>query len=262
MRGIPKIPIVLVIAGNDPSGGAGICADIQAISALDCHPAPVITVLTVQDTCNAYRVEPLDPNGIVEQANAVLQDMPVAAIKLGLLGNAEIGMAVSSILEKHRGIPVIIDPVLIATGGASLAESDLVEVYLEHLLQHATVLTPNEFEITQLGYPETGRTAQATILLNRGCEFVLAKGGDDPTPDITNLLIGPGTQVEEFTWPRLPGSFHGSGCTLSSALAAYVARGEDVAAAARLAQAYTSRAIQHGWQPGKGQHIPNRMHSE
>ena len=117
----PVPPVVLILAGNDPSGGAGLGADIQAVTALGAHPAPVVTALTVQDTRDAYAVEPVAARLVVDQAEAVLADLPVAAIKLGLLGTAEVCRAVAALLARHPRIPAVIDPVLFAAGGAALA---------------------------------------------------------------------------------------------------------------------------------------------
>lgn len=251
-------PAVLIIAGNDPSGGAGLTADTQAITALGAHPAPVITALTVQDTVNAYRVEAVAAELVAAQAEAVLKDLPVAAIKLGLLANAAIGKAVANLLRQHRGIPVVLDPVLVAAGGAALAEQELIAVYLEELLPLATVATPNAAESRQLAPAAADAVSRAAALLARGAAQVLIKGADEPTAEINNTLFFRNGQSREFTWPRLPGIYHGSGCTLASATAALLARGESVPDAVAKAQAYTWDALRHGWQLGHGQKIPNR----
>ncbi|HKT31427.1 MAG TPA: bifunctional hydroxymethylpyrimidine kinase/phosphomethylpyrimidine kinase, partial [Gammaproteobacteria bacterium] len=156
--------MVLVIAGNDPSGGAGLAADTQAITALGAHPAPVVTALTVQDTVNAYRIEAESAQLVVAQAETVLKDMPVAAIKLGLLATAETGRAVAQLLRAHPGIPVVLDPVLVAAGGAALAEDALVAVYLDALLRLATVATPNAAESRRLAPRAADAAARAVEL--------------------------------------------------------------------------------------------------
>lgn len=252
-------PIVLIIAGNDPSGGAGVTADTQAVSALGCHPAPVISALTVQDSLNAYRVSTVEPDLVAQQAATVLDDVPVGAIKLGMLGNSEIGEAVASVLDSHPEIPVVLDPVLVAAGGARLAEDNLIQVLKERLLPLSTIITPNASEARSLA-PDTGSAAErAQHLIGLGAPWVLHKGADEDTPDVDNALFGPGGFREDFRWERLPEQYHGSGCTLASAVAARLALGDEPADAVRRAQAWTWEALSAGWRPGKGQYIPNRL---
>ncbi|HET9679734.1 MAG TPA: hydroxymethylpyrimidine/phosphomethylpyrimidine kinase [Gammaproteobacteria bacterium] len=257
-----KPPVVLVIAGNDPSGGAGIAADLQAITALGTHPAPVISALTVQDTRNAYEVRAEESRFVAAQAETVLDDLPVAAIKLGLLGNAAIGEAVAQVLAARPTIPVILDPVLVAAGGAQLAEDELIAVYQRALFPRATLITPNALEARQLAPDATSADERATHLLAHGANAVLLKGGDEDTPDIHNALYGPNGFRKSWQWQRLPGQHHGSGCTLASAIAALVARGLSLADAVAQAQDYTWHALQQGWSlsiDGRGQNIPNRQ---
>ncbi|MGH8459406.1 MAG: bifunctional hydroxymethylpyrimidine kinase/phosphomethylpyrimidine kinase, partial [Nevskiales bacterium] len=121
------VRVVLCLSGHDPSGGAGLQADIEAIRAQGLHPATVVTALTVQDSRNAYAVDAIDSRAIIEQAELVLEDMPVAAIKLGLLGSAENAEAIAALLLRHAGIPVVLDPVLRAGGGAALGDQALID---------------------------------------------------------------------------------------------------------------------------------------
>ncbi len=263
-------PVVLVIAGNDPSGGAGIAADIQAISALGAHPAPVVTCLTVQDTCNAYEVECCDAAFVYRQASRILEDLPVAAVKIGLLGNAEIANTVAQLLKASDTVPIVLDPVLVAAGGARLATLDLKHAIINMFCPLATVITPNASEIRELAGPVDGdgdlQQARAKKLFDFGCEYVLAKGADEPDPDpgqqsldkVTNTLYRRDGSVHVNTWPRLPHSYHGSGCTLASALAALLAQGVDMVEADSQAQDYTYAALSRGFKPGAGQHIPLR----
>lgn len=254
-----KPPIVLIIAGNDPSGGAGLAADLQAVTARGAHPAPAIAALTVQDTRNAYEVRVEEPDFIVAQARAVLEDMPVAAVKLGLLGGAAVGVAVAELLAEHPDIPVVTDPVLVAAGGARLAEDALIEVYREHLFPRTTVLTPNADESRRLAPRAHDAESRAAALLDCGARYVLIKGGDEDTPDVRNTLFGPDGFRETLVWERLPGTHHGSGCTLASAIAAELAQGQSPTEAVRRAQHYTWRALERGWRLGRGQWIPNRQ---
>ncbi|MGD8976714.1 MAG: hydroxymethylpyrimidine/phosphomethylpyrimidine kinase [Gammaproteobacteria bacterium] len=252
-------PAVMIIAGNDPSGGAGLAADIQAVSALGGHPAPVMTALTVQDTRNAYRVEPVTAELVQEQASAVLSDLDVRAIKIGLLATSEIAAAVADLLADHPAIPVVLDPVLVAAGGAALAEEALTEVLLDRLVPAAVLVTPNALEIRRLAGEAGDRDSRARALLRRGCRYVLAKGADEDTPGVENVLYGRDGLAESFRWRRLPHQYHGSGCTLASAVATLVALGRPVPAAVAEAQRYTWQALTGAYRPGKGQHVPRRF---
>lgn len=251
-------PVVLIIAGNDPSGGAGLCADTQAVTALGAHPAPVITALTVQDTRDAWVVEPVSPRRVVEQAEAVLADLPVAAIKLGLLGTAAICREVAALLARHPAIPTVVDPVLFAAGGAALAEAEVVEAYLRELAPRATVLTPNALESRRLAPDAATPEARGAALVERGAAWVLVKGGDEDTPEVEDLLVGRDGARHRATWPRLAGSFHGSGCSLASAIAARLAHGDDPPTAVATAQRAVHRWLAASWQLGRGQRIPAR----
>lgn len=251
-------PVVLVIAGNDPSGGAGLAADIQAITALGAHPAPVVAALTVQDPQNAYRIEPVAAELVAEQARRVLESMPVAAVKLGLLASAAAGDVVARILAPYRQLPLVVDPVLVAGGGASLAEDALLDVYRQRLFPLATLITPNVAESRRLAPHAMDSAACAAVFIADGAAHVLIKGADQDTPDVQNTLYSRAGGRQEFRWPRLPGVYHGSGCTLASAVAALLAQGERVPAATEAAQRYTWQALRDGWQLGRGQRIPNR----
>ena len=253
-------PTVLVIAGNDPSGGAGIAADIQAITAAGAHPAPVITALTVQDTVNASAVEPAAAEFVAAQAAAVLADMRVAAVKIGLLATAEIAHAVAEVLARHPAIPLVLDPVLVAAGGARLAEDALVDVVLDRLCPRTTLLTPNALEIRRLVAAAGDTDARAASLRAAGCAWVLAKGGDEADEgrgEVVNTLYGPGAP-RIFRWPRLAGSFHGSGCTLAAACAARIALGDPVDTAVAQAQALVHGWLERAFRPGRGQLVPLR----
>jgi hydroxymethylpyrimidine/phosphomethylpyrimidine kinase len=251
-------PTVLIVAGNDPSGGAGLAADIQAVTALGAHPAPVVTTVTVQDTTDVRQLEVMLPELVTAQARAVLDDQPVAAIKLGLLGSVAIGEAVAELLKQWRTIPLIVDPVLVAGGGGALAETSLTRVYLEQLFPLADLVTPNALESRRLAPAATDASGRAATLLDAGCHHVLLKGADEDTPDVLNTLFSADGAQEEFRWPRLPGSYHGSGCTLASAIAALLANGKAMRDAVNDAQRFTWDALQQGWRPGRGQAIPRR----
>lgn len=246
-------PSLLVIAGLDPSGGAGLAADIETAAALGVHPAPVASLVTVQDTANVARSEPLAPELVVAQAEAVLADLPIAAIKLGVLGTAGIGTAVADLLARHAEIPVVCDPVLAAAGGGALAEADLVAVYRERIFPASVLATPNRDELAVLA-SEDG----ASELLALGLPACLVTDGEGRGDTVVNELHrASGIRLLEGG-PRLSASFHGSGCTLASAIAACIALGDELVEAIEAAGRFMERAIAQAFTPGKGQAIPTR----
>lgn len=246
-------PNLLIIAGLDPSGGAGLAADIEAAAALGVHPAPAASLITVQDTVNVSASEPLTPELVVEQAEAVLADLPIAAIKLGALGTAAIGAAVADLLERYRGIPVVTDPVLVAAGGARLAESELVAVYRERLFPLSAVATPNRAELAALA-PAEG----AAELLALGLPACLVSDGEGRGERIIHELHTPAGRRPIDNGARLRGSFHGSGCTLASAIAARLALGDRLDAAVDRASRFVQDAVARAFRPGRGQMVPKR----
>jgi len=253
------VPVVMVFSGNDPSGGAGIQADIEALVSHGCHTAPVITALTIQDTQDVIGYTPLDGGLIVEQARAVLEDMPISAFKLGLLASSEAVEAIHSILQDYPDIPVIMDPVLASGSGTMITEEDVIEAMHELLLPQATVLTPNSQEARILAPEGDSLDACAMALLAQGSEFVLITGTHENTPNVINTLYSNNRVMDSFTWDRLEGSFHGSGCTLAASIAGLLAQGLEPFTAIHEAQEYTWQALAEGYRIGMGQRIPNRL---
>lgn len=253
------VPVVMVFSGNDPSGGAGIQADIEALISHGCHTAPVVTALTIQDTQDVIGYTPLDGGLIVEQARAVLEDMPISAFKLGLLASAEAVEAIHSILRDYPDIPVIMDPVLASGSGTMITEDDVIDALHELLLPQATVLTPNSLEARTLAPEADTQDACAMALLAQGAEFVLITGTHENTPHVVNTLYANNRVMDSFTWERLEGSFHGSGCTLAASIAGLLAQGLEPFTAIHEAQEYTWQALAEGYRIGMGQRIPNRL---
>jgi hydroxymethylpyrimidine/phosphomethylpyrimidine kinase len=257
----------MTLAGNDPSGGAGIAADIETLISLGCHPAPVITALTVQDTHNVQALLPVDPDRVYAQGQVVLEDMPVAAFKVGVIGSADNAAALHRLFAAWPNIPVILDPVLAAGGGTELASTALIEALQTLLLPLTTVLTPNSVEARRLAPEADTLEACAMALLARGCRYVLITGGheSEPPTEVINTLYGNNRLLETWRWPRLPHEYHGSGCTLASAIAALLAQGhhpyleESICSAIHSAQQYAWRALQAGYRAGGGQWLPNRL---
>lgn len=252
-------PAVLAFAASDPTSGAGIQADVLALAALGCHPLCAITALTVQDTSGVQRLVPLEGALVAEQARQVLADVPVAAFKLGVLGSGDAAHAVAQVLARHPRIPVVLDPVLASARGDALAGEETVAALREHLLPLATIATPNSVEARRLVPGASSLPACARALIDLGCKYVLVTGTHEPTPEVVNTLYDVRGEVRADRWPRLPPSYHGSGCTLASAIAAGLAKGVPVPQAVYAAQQFTWQSLAAGYRPGRGQHVPNRL---
>lgn len=257
MSALKSRPHVLVISGLDPSGGAGIQADIQAITALGCHPLPVLSCLTVQDTQNVYGACAIDPEMIRQQLQKLASDCPIHAIKTGAMGGAEVVDVLVEFLADHRGIPLITDPVIKAAGGGDLADEALIERMKSRLFAHAEMLTPNGIELELLGN-SSDPTEAANTLLNSGCHSVLATGGHGTGEKIINTLHKKGRTPKEFQVDRIGGEYHGTGCTLAASIAAGRASGLKISPSIGQAQNFVSHAIRNALRVGKGQPVPDR----
>jgi len=265
----PPPPIVLTFAASDPTSGAGLQADILTLASLGCHPLSVVTAITVQDTTGVEGVLPIDAEWVADQARALLEDMPVAAFKLGMMGSVETIAAIAEVIADYPDIPVILDPVLASGRGDQFADEEMIEAMIGLLLPQTTLLTPNSLEARRLAqeigaageedHREPGLAECAHRLINAGCEYVLLTGTHEGTPQVINTLYGSHGTVRTDRWDRLPGSYHGSGCTLASAIAAHFASGVNVAEAVMAAQEYTWRTLAAGFRPGMGQFIPDRL---
>jgi hydroxymethylpyrimidine/phosphomethylpyrimidine kinase len=258
---------VLCISGHDPSGGAGLQADIEAVAAQGAHALGIVTALTTQDTQNVRRVRPVAAAVLAEQIDLLLADCTVHAIKLGLIGDADQVPVIVGAIEQCA-VPVVLDPVLRAGGGGQLAGSATAQALLEELLPRALVATPNAAEARRLAAPAADPDDCARVLRARGCSNLLITGGDEDTAAVENRWYhADGMQL--FRWPRLvprvqdhsdaPSGFHGAGCTLAAALAARLALGEPLATALDEAQRYVHGCLEHALQIGRGRAIPNRF---
>ncbi|HDZ10268.1 bifunctional hydroxymethylpyrimidine kinase/phosphomethylpyrimidine kinase [Pseudohongiella sp.] len=251
-------PAVLCLSGLDPSGGAGIQADIETLFANGCHCLPVITSLTVQDTCNVSRTQTVGVDVLRAQISTVFADIQVHAIKIGLIDNIDVLRLIAEVMTDHPAIPVVADPVVKAGGGFEFSGAELIAAYRSLILPRVTVLTPNTDELLALSPDCDHPERAASALMDLGCRHILLTGTHASTPDVVNTLYHPDAPAESWTWPRLPGSFHGSGCTLAAALAAGLAQTIPLSQAAANAQAFTWQALQHGWRAGQGQFLPDR----
>ena len=254
-------PVVLVLAGHDPGGGAGIQADIETIAANGCHAATVLTAMTIQSTVEFRRYITVKPEDFLQQVECVCSDMEISACKIGLIGDIEILRAVETALQALRDVPVVLDPVIWAGTGENIMPDNVQIALYSRLLPHVTVITPNSVEARTLARANDPAMA-AEYLLKSGCKAMLITGTHDPSPRVINILYQANNPPMEFAWPRLLGSYHGSGCTLSSAIAANLARGKDPGQAVAEAQEYTWNTLHHGLQLGKKQYHPDRFYQD
>jgi hydroxymethylpyrimidine/phosphomethylpyrimidine kinase len=256
-------PAVLTFAATDPTSGAGLQADVLTLASMGCHPLSVVTAITVQDSAGVENFMPLDSDWVADQARCILEDIPVVGFKVGVLASAEIVTVIAEIVSDYPDIPLVLDPVFTSGRGDELGGDDLVAAIRELLVPQSTVVTPNIPELRRLAQldedEEPGHGECAKRLLDSGCEYVLVTGTHDATASVVNTLYHRDGVVRSDTWQRLPGSYHGSGCTLASAIAANLARGLDVAAAVHEAQDYTWQALSKAFRPGMGQYIPDRL---
>lgn len=260
-----SLPIVLVFAATDPSGGAGIQADILTLSSMGCHPLSVITAVTIQDTMGVEDVLPIDAEWVADQARCVLEDMPVAVFKVGLLGSVEAIAAIAEVVSDYPDIPLVLDPVLASGRGDELAPEDMISAMRELLIPQTTLITPNSLEARRLAQDDSNENDDPDLgecalrLLNLGCEYVLVTGTHENTAQVVNTLYNQQGVVRTDSWQRLPGIFHGSGCTLASAVAATIANGLGVPEAVRDAQEFTWQTLKFAYRTGMGQLIPDRL---
>ncbi|MFM9882427.1 MAG: hydroxymethylpyrimidine/phosphomethylpyrimidine kinase [Burkholderiales bacterium] len=256
-------PLVLTFAGADPTSGAGLQADLLTVCGMGCHGLGVVTAISVQDTVGVSDIMPVSADVVSAQARTILNDMAVSAIKVGVIGSYDNAVAISAVAREYPNIPLILDPVLASGRGDPLGAQDVLEALLEHLVPMATLVTPNSLEARQLAGDITGHDLElddcARSLTERGARHVLITGTHEPTIPVVNTLYGAAGRIRQDRWKRLGGEYHGSGCTLASAIAAALANGLDLEDAVRAAQDYTWHALRCAFRPGKGQSIPDRF---
>ena len=260
----PTPPLVLVFAASDPTAGAGIQADLLTLASLGCHPLTAITAITVQDTLGVESIHPVAAETLERQARALLEDMQVAAFKVGVLGSVENVLAVAEIVSDYPDTPLILDPVLASGRGDEFSGEEIISAMREMLLPQTTLLTPNAPEARRLAESDEDESEPsidtcAERLIGMGAQYVLITGTHENTPQVVNTLYGADGVLRRDRWERLPGSYHGSGCTLASAIAGCIAGGASVEDAVRDAQDYTWQTLANGFRPGMGQFIPDRF---
>lgn len=238
----------LTIAGSDSSGGAGIQADIKTMSAIGCYAMSVITSVTAQNTTGVRSIMPVSPTVVADQIDMVMTDIPPLAVKIGMLCNAEVATAVAERLEHYRPDNLIVDPVMVSTSGSMLLEEDAVEVLVRRIFPLATLVTPNQMETKALtGSDKT--TVQIEKLRRLGCRNILIKGGDTDRNDIKVdiLHLSDSDETIELKADAIDTrNTHGTGCTLSSAIASYLALGYELTDAVSMAKLYVTHALEAG----------------
>lgn len=250
---------VLVFAGLDPSGGAGIQADIEAIGALGAHALPIVTTLTVQDNDRVFAVHPVAASVLREQAQALMAKIDIAAIKIGIVGNSDNAQVIAAVITALRAqqpeLPVVLDPVLASGQGDALSRENAIHI-LAPLRRLATLITPNLPEAAALCGGQAAPQTHAAQLL-QDAPHVLIKGAHAQGEQIHNHWFSR-TLQRSWQWPRLPGEFHGSGCTLASAIAALLAQGQPMDEAIERAQIFCQRTLDDAYVIAAGQQIPAR----
>ena len=255
-----KKPVVLVLAGHDPSGGAGIQADIETMAAHGCIATSVITSLTAQNTQSFSYHLPQVAEDFLTQGKLVLEDIKIDACKIGAIGSRELIHAIHELIA-DKMFPVIFDPVLQSTTGHDFSNERMCSLISELLLPVTTVITPNLEEALQLTGTLTPQAA-AERLLKKGCKNILITDAENSKTQIINHLYLEDGQTQIFTYERLPGNFHGSGCTLASAISANLAKNIELTTAIEQAQEFTWNSLKYGLTLGEGQIHPNRFYKQ
>lgn len=257
-----SLPTVLVFAGLDPGGGAGLAADVLAIAAQGAHALPVATALTVQDNNLVHAVRPVDTGLVLQQAEALLATCSIGAVKIGIPGNRENARAIAGLLQRLRAVdpdvPIVLDPVLASGHGDALGAGDPVESLAE-LLALATIALPNEPEACAIAGLTCDGAGFPCHLGSVSCPHLLITGGHGDGRFVVNRWYRGNELLRRWRWPRLPGAYHGSGCTLAAALAGRLALGEGMFAALGAAQAYCHAALAQSFAIAPGQRIPRRF---
>ncbi|MDR2228808.1 MAG: bifunctional hydroxymethylpyrimidine kinase/phosphomethylpyrimidine kinase [Flavobacteriaceae bacterium] len=244
-------PSVLTIAGFDGSGGAGIQADIKTFSALGCFATSVLTALPVQNTQGVRKIYSIPEQAVADQIEAILDDIFPAAIKIGMVHTPQLVDTIVNTLSKYVKIPIVFDPVMVATSGHHLIEEETIAALIQKLFPIADVITPNMDEASILANMQVCTLDDMYIagekILNMGCKSILLKGGHQETDMITSLYFDKTGKIYTFETEKFKtNNTHGSGCTLSSAIAAYIAQGKDLHDAVSMGQKYVFEAIKSG----------------
>lgn len=262
-----SVPKILTFAASDPTGGAGIQADLMTQTSLGCYPLSVLTAITCQDTSGVSDVLPIDPSVVDKQARLILNETKIDVIKCGVMASEENIKVISEIIKDYPDVPVVIDPILSSGRGDNLALGDSLQLMIRHLFPLAEIITPNVNEAAKIISNKNISEIDEDLLfigkslMDLGPKNVLITAADYQVDKkiLTNTLFCQDGGIFNFDHERLPQSFHGSGCTLASAIAAYLAQGMSIHTAVEEAQKFTIDALKNGLVNGQGQLIPNRF---
>ncbi|MFC3152440.1 hydroxymethylpyrimidine/phosphomethylpyrimidine kinase [Litoribrevibacter euphylliae] len=255
-------PVILTFSGLDPTGGAGIQADITSHALVNSHCCPIITSYTSQDTHNVYSVYPLSSDIIEQSTRCLVRDVGPQAIKIGLLGSTDIVLTVAELIREIRidcpQLPVVFDPVLAAGGGTNLSSDQLLEAIREHLLPVCSLITPNTYEACRLA-ELTNADQAAKSLVTDNLSVLLTGTHDESDKDRVHNRLYTQASETEWHWERLPDEYHGSGCTVASLVTGLLGHGMPLIEAVEQAQTLTIKALEDSYAIGHGQRIPNRL---
>ncbi|VAX02146.1 Hydroxymethylpyrimidine phosphate kinase ThiD [hydrothermal vent metagenome] len=250
---------ILVFSGLDPSGGAGIQADIETITSIGANACSIVTALTVQDTQSVQSYTNVDSEFIEQQALCILNDIAIHCIKLGMIADEKIISVIVKIIKDYPEIPLLIDPIFVAGGGGALSNSNSYQRLIKELIPLASIITPNSIEARQIVSDAKSLKECAEYIMATGCKSVLITGTHEDSVEVSNTLYF-NKRVISHNWPRLKHEYHGSGCTLASSIATFIALGESTESAVYKAQQYTYNTLLDAKKIGFGQLLPNRFY--
>ena len=257
-----KIPTVLCLSGLDPSGGAGLQADIETLGALHCYALPITTCLTVQNTQGVTQITPVKAALVAQQIQTLLSDICPNYIKVGLLGSTEIFEPLLALLEQQPALPLVVDPILKAGGNQQNLASEMIQQKLMlELLPRALLFLPNASEAQTLS-GQQNIDACADVFAQAGSRYLLITDTQPLQDKIVHALFHQGTQIQQYEFERLPHQYHGSGCTLSSSACAFLCKGQNMETALANALHFTWQSLLHGHKIGAGQWLPNRFFAQ
>ncbi len=255
-----QTPVIISLSSHDPTGSSGIQADIETAASLGCHCTPIITAICANDTQSLKDIMATETGFLIAQTRAILEDMPVKAIKIGMLATVENVEAIHAILCDYPDIPVILDPVIAEFNNELFNTPGIIRATQALLLPRTTIATPDSVEAQQFAKQADTVDACAHEILETGCDYVLLTGSVRTSEHYGNTLYTDRRIIRHYDWPRLKMISHGAGATLSASIAAYIAHGIRLEEAVKQAQQFTWDALSASRRLGMGREVPNRMH--
>jgi len=247
-------------SANDPCGSCGIQANIDSLTSMGSHCTPILTSITARNTTSIFQFHPTPSRLVYDQARAVLEDMPIAGFKIGLLGSVENVRALHQILKDYPQLPVVFDPMLVLDRNGRPQDSAIVDAMIALILPHVSLCTLNIAEARLMAPEADTLDACGQEIMAHGAEYVMITGSTHHPHKITNTLYGNYRQLETFQWERFDNHFQGAGCTLSASIAGLLAQGLSPASAAYQGQEYTAECLKQAYRMGMGNSVPNRLY--